>query len=141
MKAKSRIKQFSDNMAANYGMVWDVVIGAVSALLAAIVFVGLYAAAMKLFHISENSIPVVDQVGKMLCILLGAFMAVRHHPVKGWLRGGLAGVLYVLLAFVLFSAIDGDWSFDWTLLADVLMGFAVGAIGGVLLVNLRRKKS
>lgn len=140
MKPRSRIKAFAEGMSTNYGMAWDVAVGTGGALVAALVFLGLFAGSIKLFHISETAIPVTSQVGKVLCMLTGAWLSVRRRPAKGWLRGGLTGVLYVLLAFVLFSAIDGDWSFGWPFLSDMLMGAAVGGIGGILFVNFRRKK-
>lgn len=140
MKPRSRITAFAENMSTNYGMAWDVTIGTGGALVAALVFLALYAGGIKIFHISEMSIPVVSTVAKACCMLFGAWLAVRRHPAKGWLRGGLAGVLYVLLAFVIFSLIDGDWSFGWPFLSDLLMGAVVGGIGGILFVNFRRKK-
>lgn len=139
MKPKSGLKTFSENMSNNYGMAWDVAIGAGGALLAALVYVAVFALCIKLFHIGENSIPIVNQASKVLCMLFGSWLSVRRHPSKGWLRGGLSGFLYVLLAFLIFSAIDGDWSIGWPFLSDVLMGAAVGSIGGMLFVNLRKK--
>ncbi len=140
MKPRNKLNTFSENMSNSYGMAWDVALGTGGALLAAVIYVAVFALCVKLFHISENALPIVNQVSKVLCILFGAWLSVRRHPVKGWLRGGLAGLLYVLLAFVVFSAITGDWAMGWPFLTDALMGAAVGAIGGMLFVNLRKNK-
>jgi putative membrane protein (TIGR04086 family) len=140
LKPRNNLKAFSENMSVNYGMAWDVCMGTLGALLAAIVFVGLFAGSIRLFHIGENAIPVVNQVAKVLCMLFGAWIAVRRHPAKGWLRGGLTGLVYVALSFVLFSIIDGDWSMGWAFLSDILLGAAVGGIGGIIFVNMRKKK-
>jgi putative membrane protein (TIGR04086 family) len=140
MKPRSKLKVFAENMSSNYGMAWDVSVGTGGALVVALVFLALYAGSIKVFHISETTIPAVSITAKTLCILSGAWLAVRRHPAKGWLRGGLAGILFVLLAFVIFSAIDGDWSFGWPILSDLLMGAVVGGVGGILFVNFRKKK-
>lgn len=140
MKPRSNLRNFSENMSVNYGMAWDVAVGTISALLAALVFVALFAGCIRIFHINENAIAVVNQVAKVLCMLFGAWIAVRRHPAKGWLRGGLTGLLYVALAFVLFSIIDGDWTMGWSFLADLLLGAAVGGVGGIIFVNFRKKK-
>lgn len=140
MKPKGKLGKFSDNMSANYGMAWDVAVGTGGALVAALIYVALFAGCIRLFNVTENAIPVVNQIAKVLCMLFGSWLSVRKHPAKGWMRGGLTGLMYVVLAFVLFSAIDGDWSFSWPFLSDVLMGAAVGGIGGIIFVNVRKKK-
>lgn len=140
MKPKGRLKAFSENMSANYGMAWDVAKGSLGALAAAVVYVALFAGAVRLFKIEENAMPVVSQAAKVLCLLFGAWLSVRRHPAKGWLRGGLTGIAYILLAFVLFSAIEGDWSVGMAFVYDLLMGGVVGGVGGILFVNLRRRK-
>jgi putative membrane protein (TIGR04086 family) len=139
LKPKGSLGKFADNMSANYGMAWDVGVGALGAFITALVYVAVFAGCIKLFRVNENVIPIVNQVAKVACMLFGSWLSVRKRPAKGWLRGGLAGLLYVLLAFVLFSAIDGDWSFGWAILSDLLMGAAVGGIGGIIFVNLKKK--
>lgn len=142
MKPKNKLKTFADNMSANHSMVLDVLIGAGCALLLTLLYMALYAVAIKLFRMNDNAMPltVVNEVAKVLCILFGAWISVRKHPAKGWMRGGLTGLIYIVCAFILLSAIDGDWTISWATLSDLLMGAAVGAIGGILFVNLRKKK-
>lgn len=140
MKPKGKLGKFSDNMSANYGMAWDVTMGTGGAILAALLYVALFAGCIKLFHINESVIPLVNQVAKVVCMLFGSWLSVRRHPAKGWMRGGITGIMYVFLAFVLFSVIDGDWTFGWPFASDALMGAAVGGIGGIIFVNIRKKK-
>ncbi len=140
MNQKNGTKKPADHLPMKNAMWWDVLKGVGVALLAAALYVLVFALAVRLFHVRENALPVVNQGAKVVFLLLGAWMAVRRHPERGWLRGGLTGVLYVLLSFVLFSAIDGDWSIGWSFLSDLVMGAAVGAIGGILIVNLTKRK-
>jgi putative membrane protein (TIGR04086 family) len=140
MKPKGKLGKFADNMSANYGMAWDVTVGTGGALIAALLYVAIFAGCIRLFHINESVIPFVNQVAKVLCMLFGSWLSVKKRPAKGWMRGGLCGLMYVMLAFVLFSAIDGDWSFGWPFASDMLMGAAVGGIGGIIFVNIRKKK-
>jgi putative membrane protein (TIGR04086 family) len=57
---------------------------------------------------------------------------------RGWLKGMIAGVLSVLLSFLLFSLIGGEFSLTPFFLAEVLFGGIVGAIAGIVAVNLHR---
>ncbi len=138
MKIGTRIKGITDNVGNPPTIVKDTLLGAIGALLMAIVYVGLYALAMYLFRVGDNTMPVVNVIAKAICMLVAAVISVWRRPLKGWLKGGIAGGLYVILAFVLFSLIDGDWSVGWPFLADLVMGIVVGAIGGILFVNLRK---
>lgn len=140
MKISTHIKGIPDNVANPPTIVKDTLMGAIGALLMAIIYVGLYALAMQLFHVGENSMPVVNVIAKAVCMLLAAFISIWRRPQKGWLKGGIAGGLYVILAFVLFSLMDGDWSLGWPFVADLGMGIIVGAVGGILFVNLRKAK-
>ena len=140
MKASNRIKGITDNAENAGAIVKDSGIGALAGFLAAAIFVALYALAMNLFHFSENSIPVVNVIAKAVCMLLAALVAIWRRPQKGWLKGAMAGALYVILAFLLFSVIDGNWTVGWPFLADLGMGIVVGAVGGILFVNLRKAK-
>jgi putative membrane protein (TIGR04086 family) len=140
MKSGSKFKNFSDNMACKYGLAWDVCIGAAGALLAALLYVVVFAGCIRFFQVNDNAIPVTNEVAKVICMLLAAVIAVWKRPERGWLKGGIAGGLYVIFSFLLFSIIDGNWSISWPFLSDMVMGLLVGAIGGILLVNIRKKK-
>ena len=60
-------------------------------------------------------------------------------PYNGWLRGFILGVLFVLIAFVVFSLLGDGFDFDIKLLNDVALGGVTGLISGILSVNVFRK--
>lgn len=140
MKAGPRIKGIPDNANNAVELVKDSGIGALAGFLAAAIFVAVYAILMNWFHFSENSIPVVNVVAKAVCMLVAALAAIWRRPQRGWLKGAMAGALYVILAFILFSILDQNWTIGWPFLADLVMGIIVGAIGGIFFVNLRKPK-
>lgn len=139
MNTKNGSKKLPDLLGKST-ILWDILWGVGSALLAAVLYVLLFALVIKLFHVKENALPVANQVAKVVFLLLGTWMAVRRHPENGWLRGGLTGGLYVVLSFILFSLVEGNWTMGWSFLSDLIMGIVVGAIGGILLVNLFKRR-
>ena len=60
----------------------------------------------------------------------GTFIAVRRCKKRLWLYGALAGTLYAVLAFIVFSAVAGTLYVSIALLSDI----AIGAVSGLLSV-------
>ncbi len=95
------------------------------------VLVLLAAFALKLFNIKDGVIPVINQVIKGVSILVGCLVAVRHKQ-NTWLKGIVIGILYIALAFVIFSLLDGEFSFGLHILNDVVLGSITGLVSGIL---------
>ena len=123
-----------------FGYLLDGAIGGLWGSLGAVAFVLLFALVIKLFHMQTSVIPIVNQVVKLLLLLMAVWIAVRRHPRQGLLRGGIAGLSYILFCFVLFSLLGNEWCVSMALLWDVLVGTGCGAALGVLMVNLLSRK-
>jgi len=70
-------------------------------------------------------------------VLTGGVAAGRHSLRKGWMNGGLVGILYALIIFLVgFLGFDADASLQ-TLILFALCAVA-SAVGGIFGVNTRR---
>lgn len=78
----------------------------------------------------------VNQVIKALAIALGTISFIRGE--KGFIKGGVVGILFTALSFLAFSAIGGDFSLSWLILLETLLAVIIGALCGALAVNMRR---
>lgn len=114
--------------------------GSLIATAASLVGILFFAFIIKIFGITDGFLKPVNQVIKCISILLGVFIALKNSKEQGLLKGVLIGLIYTVLAFVVFSALNGSFKFDKSLLTDVLFGGITGAICGVIAVNLRKKK-
>ena len=56
----------------------------------------------------------------------------------GLVSGLLIGILFTMIAFIVFSVLDGRFVFDRTLLNDMLFGGIMGAICGIICVNIKK---
>ena len=101
-------------------------------LLASVVFAVILRAASW----GEGVIYPVNQIVKVISIALGALVFVRGE--KGWLKGGLVGLLFTALSYLAFSALGGDFSLSWLIFVEVGVAFLAGALSGILAVNLKR---
>ena len=100
-----------------------VILSLVSVLLAALV--------IKLFNLGNGAIPIINQVIKGVSILLGCLIAIKSKH-NSWLKGIVIGILYIALSFVIFSLLDGEFSFGLGILNDVALVSITGMVSGIL---------
>lgn len=101
----------------------------------------IFAFALRLISMSDSLISPINQVIKGLSILIGTFIAMKKINQMGLVTGLLIGLFYTVLAFLVFSILNGSFSFSITLLNDLLFGGIIGAICGIIAVNFRKKTS
>lgn len=92
----------------------------------------LLAVMLRYSVVSENSITIANQIIKVLGIAVAAFMSARKECTHPWFRGLISGLLYIILGFIVFSAIVGSISFTGSNLADIIMGMGIGAVIGAI---------
>lgn len=97
----------------------------------------IFAIAMKIGNLDEKIIPPTNQVIRIISIALGGSMAAKASKVRGWLKGGITGIMYMFWAFVISALFAQSIIFNRVVLSDIAMSFIVGAIGGVIGVNLK----
>lgn len=106
--------------------------GAVYALIVSLLGILLFAFIIKLTSLSDGLIKPINQVIKVMSILLGCFFAFRKNREKTLLNGLFIGIVYTILAFLLFSALNGSFNFSKTIFVDILFGGVVGIISSVV---------
>ena len=104
----------------------------VLSLLGAVVF----AVLLRVCNWEDQVIYPVNQTLKGLSLAFGALICVSGE--KGWLKGGGAGLLFTGLSYLAFSALGGDFSLSWLIIAELALAFFIGGIGGTLAVNLKK---
>ncbi len=122
----------------NSGYVFEIVKANIIALITALIAVLLSALAVKLFNIADKAIPIINQVIKSLSILIGCLFSLRK-PNNGWLRGMIAGFIFVWISYVVFSLLDGHFVFGLSILNDCALGTVTGMISGIIAVNIRKR--
>jgi putative membrane protein (TIGR04086 family) len=75
----------------------------------------------------------VAQTLKSLSLLIGCLLFLRGEG--GWRKGLLAGVLFTVLTYLLFSSVGG-FAWSWNVVIDLVLGLGVGLFSGIVAVNL-----
>lgn len=113
--------------------------GSLIALCISLVGILIFAFILKFASISDKAIRPINQIIKGVSVLIGVFVAMRKVDKMGLVGGLLIGLVYTILAFVVFSTLDGHFVFNLTLLNDLLFGGIMGAICGIIAVNVKRR--
>ena len=113
--------------------------GSLIALCISLVGILIFAFILKFASISDKEIRPINQIIKGVSVLVGVFVAMRKVDKMGLVGGLLIGLVYTILAFVVFSILDGNFEFNLTLLNDLLFGGIMGAICGIIAVNVKRR--
>lgn len=109
--------------------------GALAAGVFAVLSMLLLALLLKMGLISEGTIPVANQVLKVLGIAVASYLAVRQKCSHPWFRGMVAGLLFMVLGLLVFSVAVGSFSLNASTLLDMGMGLAIGALAGLVFGN------
>lgn len=108
------------------------------ALVISLVCILIFAFVIKLTGLSDGLIKPINQVIKAVSIFGGIFMGLKTDANKRYLKGIFIGIVYTIIAFVVFSILNGGFSFDKSIITDLIFGGAMGAISGVITSLIRK---
>ncbi len=118
------------------GDVFSVVKAVLLSLAISILSAVVFAVILRAAPLGEEVIYPVTQAFKGVSIAIGTLVFARGE--KGWLKGGLVGLFFTALSYLAFSALGGDFSLSWLILLELAIALAVGALSGILAVNVKR---
>ena len=133
-----KLKTAKSEKGATSGLFLSVLKGVVVGLCVALVGILLFAFILRFTNISDKIIAPVNQVIKGVSIFFGVFIGMKKHKEMGLLSGFLIGLFFTIIAFLVFSILDGAFSFDRTLVNDIIFGSIIGAICGIICVKLKK---
>ncbi|MEO3947118.1 TIGR04086 family membrane protein [Gorillibacterium sp. CAU 1737] len=85
----------------------------------------------------ESSLPSSAIIVHLLASFIGGAAAGRRSGMKGWSIGGITGLLYAVLLYVI-GFLSFDRSFHLSSLLAIVIAFAVAALGGIIGVNMKK---
>ena len=133
LKAKKSGLKISNN-----SLFFNITKGTLTAVCVSLILVLVFAFLLKFTNIPESTIMPVNQVIKGLSIFIGVFVGLKKSKELGLLNGLLIGLFYTIIAFLIFACLGGVLKLDITFLTDILFGGVMGAICGIICVNLKK---
>lgn len=95
----------------------------------------LFALIIKETGLKDNVIGPVNQVIKIAGIIAASYFAIKGLTDKQWLCGGMTGIMYMLLSYLIFSLIEGMFGNIGLLFSDLLMGLLIGMVFAIIAAN------
>jgi putative membrane protein (TIGR04086 family) len=94
-----------------------------------------FALVLRFAPIPDKAILPVNETLKAAAIFLGALIFIKGD--KGLLKGTLVGVFTIMLSYLAFSALGGDFSLSWLIIVELFFGAIVGGASGIFAVNFK----
>ena len=114
-------------------------LGTLASLCISILFVLALAFCLRFFGFSESVLDILVEIIKGASILCGTFWALKTTKENGLLSGLLIGFGFTIASFLVFSLLDGfTFDFSTSLLINLVFGSIIGAISGIIAVNIKK---
>lgn len=136
-KAANRSKM---NKQQKKGIIFNAIKGTLIAMIFTIAAILIFALIIKESNLADNVINPINQVIKILGIMIATFFAVRKSTENQWITGGLSGIFYIILGYLVFSLVEGRFGNLLMLLSDVVMAAVIGIVFAIILKQLVKKK-
>ncbi len=104
-----------------------------ASVLFALIFVLIFAGAIKLFSLSYEVITPINQAIKVISLIAATLLFVRENG--GLVKGAIIGAAFFICTYLIFSMMGG-FSFSYKTALELLFCVIVGGIGGALSVNI-----
>lgn len=101
----------------------------------------LLALIVKETKLSSTVAEVFNQILKIGGILVASYFATKSFAGKRWLCGGMTGILYMVMNYLLISLIVGMWGSVPLLLSDLLMGLLIGMVFAIIIASFKGGKA
>jgi len=86
----------------------------------------------------EKYLPTAVLITTIISVITAGSTVTKRLKNKGWLNGGIVGLIYMLILYILSSIVYEDFSVNRYTITMIIIGMLSGAIGGILGINLRK---
>ena len=105
-------------------------------LIISFVMILLYALILSFTSISDASMSKVTQSIMIISVAISSAYGSKRTRRRGWLFGSALGLIFAILLIPFGMALGQEFTMDIYLIAKLLVTAVVGAIGGIIGVNL-----
>ena len=124
-------------MFENDNSIISIIKGTAISFLVTIIALTVFAVLLTYTELSENTIKPVVITVTGISILIGSSIGTRKIRKNGLITGGIIGFLYILIIYVISSALNTNFAIDWVSTIMIGVGIVGGILGGIIGVNTK----
>lgn len=113
--------------------------GATISIAITLVLILLFAVLIRFLNIPDSFIFPVNQVIKIISLIIGIVFVLKKDNNKGFLKGILIGTFYFIISYIVFSILQGKFSIEMNNLLDLILTSFMGGLIGIIFVNILKK--
>ena len=132
MNSNSNIKNRSHD-------VLHILSGTIISIAVTLVLILLFAILIRFVNVSDGLIFPVNQVIKVISLIIGLNIVLKKNKTKGFLKGIVLGILYFVISYIVFSLLQRDFTFDIKNFYDFLLTSLMGGLLGIIVINIIKK--
>lgn len=102
-----------------------------------IIMLIVYGIILSITSLSETSLPTAVMIITVASIALAGIYSAIKVESMGWLNGAIVGLAYMVILFLLGIIFKTGAALDSFLLFRLFLGFVVGALAGIIGINLK----
>ena len=97
-----------------------------------------FSALLVYTNLSEQTIKPVIITITGISILVGSSFGTRKLHRNGVISGGIIGMIYILLLYIISSIVGSDFSLNWISIIMIIVGLIGGICGGIIGINTKK---
>ncbi|HIV85437.1 MAG TPA: TIGR04086 family membrane protein [Candidatus Monoglobus merdigallinarum] len=137
---KTGARPAAENADASAGIGISVAKGLISGLLAAAAVLFIVSVLAVFYDFSETLINYIIIGVSVVCLFLSGLVSASCAGRNGLILGGLTGAVYTIIIFILRCIVFQNAELSPELIANIAVGGALGALGGIIGINKRSGK-
>ncbi len=105
------------------------------------VLVLLLAFMLKWDWLSPGAMHTATTIIKAASACFAGWLTAKYVADKAWVFSGLAGLLYMLLSYVVFSLLEQNFALSVLFVSDMILGLVCGMLSGIILGLLKSMRA
>ncbi|NMA92889.1 MAG: TIGR04086 family membrane protein [Firmicutes bacterium] len=119
----------------NRTVIWGVIRGLLLSIIISLVLLLACSLVLHLTALPERVTPYLACGLSLLAVLCGSYYTGKRVGFRGWLLGGVVGVLYVVGLLLAGVLVGNNVTLGLNVISKLFLGFMFGAAGGMWGVN------
>ncbi len=119
----------------NRTVVWGVIRGLLLSVIISLVLLLVCSLILHFTAVPEKVTPYLACGVALLSVLCGSYHTGKRIGFRGWLHGGVVGILYIVILLLAGVLAQNGFTFGLNLFSKLFLGLVFGAAGGMWGVN------